>query len=644
MGVLKGNPWGGTPEEGGIVKMAANFAYLNARDLKFIIKEWLPTEQVFNYPKFADYYSKEDVDSVIDPCLKMAKELIEPTNEDGDSNPVRFENGKVILPESFGPLYHQLQQEGWGTSNIDDSEDAMVLPNILVAAVWEMFAAANPTFGPYIILTSGAAGLIQSHGDEKLKEMFLPKMMDGTWAGTMCLTEPTAGSDVGDILSKAYPTDDPRIFKIKGNKIFITGGDNDFTENIIHLYLARIEGASDGTRGISLFVVPKYWVNEDGSLEDNDVQLTGIEHKLGQHGSVTASLAMGENNNCRGWLLGNDPREHEGKGQGMAMMFQMMNEARMETGHAGLSCLANAFYNARDYCKDRIQGRPITDLKGERIPIIQHEDIRRTLMLGKAHVEAIRAMMYKVYLANDIRKHDPDPEVREAANNLIEVATPLCKAYPTDEAWWLIGEAIQAYGGYGYCEEYPVAQIARDVKIYSIWEGTNYIQALDLIGRKWTMKKGATYGAFIQEMRDFYEANKDAAQAEEPPEGGIDLTLGKEFANLGRALDAYGEIQMAILTYFTSGRISLMPVYARRILTASAQLFAGRCILDQALVAAKKVKEVGPDHFDYNFYVGKVLAAKYYLRNVVPNVWATADLVKDGDTSVLDCPLEAFDY
>lgn len=612
--------------------MSANFAYLNARDLKFIAQEWLPTEQIFSYPRFSEYYSKDDIDAILDPCLKMSKEMIEPTNEDGDSNPVKLENGKVKLPPTFGPLFKQLQSEGWGTSNIDESEGAMVLPHILHAMVWEMFCAANPTFGPYIILTSGAAGLIQSFGDEKLKEMFLPNMMDGTWSGTMCLTEPTAGSDVGDILSKAYPTDDPRIFKIKGSKIFITGGDNDFTENVIHLYLARVEGAKPGTKGISLFVVPKYWVNEDGSMTDNDVQTTGVEHKLGQHGSCTAALSMGENNNCRGWLLGVDPRNNDGAGEGMAQMFQMMNGARMETGHAALSCMANAFYNARDYTKERIQGRLLTNPKGDRVTIINHEDIRRTLLMGKAHVEAIRAMMYKTYFAFDVRHEDPDPEVRSKANDLIEVTTPLCKAYPTDEAWWLIGEAIQAYGGYGYCEEYPVAQIARDVKIYSIWEGTNFIQSLDLIGRKWLLKKGAAFAGFVQEMRDFYEANKDTAGFE------------KEFANLGRALDAYTSIQMAIGGYFGNKQYGMMPLYSRRILTATSQLYAGRCILDQALLAAKKAEEVGADHYDYPFYTGKVAAAKYYLRNVVPNVWAVAEIVQDGDSSAIDVDLRAFDY
>ncbi len=629
--------------------MSANFAYQNTRDFKFILKEWLPTEQIFNYPRFKDYYSKEDVDSILDPCLKMAKELIEPANEDGEINPCTFENGQVTTPPTFGPLFQQIQREGWGTSNIDDSEDAIVLPQVLHSMIWEMFGAANPAFGPYVELVNGAAGLIQDFGTEEIKEMFLPKMMDGTWAATMCLTEATAGTDVGDILSKAYPTEEEGIYKIKGSKIFITGGDNDFTENIVHLYLARVEGAVAGTRGISLFVVPKYWINEDGSLVDNDVATTGIEDKLGQHGTTTASLSFGENDNCRGFLLGVNPLENEGRGEGMRQMFQMMNGARMATGLLGLACAANAFYNARDYCNDRIQGRLMTNPKGDRVAIINHEDIRRTLLMGKAHVEAIRAMMYKTYFAFDVRKHDPDPGVRKKANNLIEITTPLCKAYPTDEVWWLVGEAIQAYGGYGYCEEYPVAQIARDCKIYSIWEGTNYIQAMDLIGRKWMLDKGQAFAEFMQEMRDFYEeykeidANLEVAATSESINGS-DLSLNKEFEILGQALDAYVNIQNAVGEYFANNQPSMVPLYARRILTATAQLYAGRCILDQAIVALEKANEVGAEHYDFNFYIGKVLAAKYYLRNVVPNVSLVADLVKDGDRSALDIPLEAFNY
>jgi len=611
--------------------MASNFAVNNIRDFEFIIQEWLPTDGVFNYPQFADYYSKDDIKSVLGPILKMCKEVIEPTNDDGENNPISFADGKVTTPKSFGPLFHKLQSEGWGTSNIDNSPDAMVLPEMLYAAVWELIASANPALMPYVLLTSGAADLIQSFGDDKLKAMFLPKMMDGTWAGTMCLTEPSAGSDVGDIMSKAYPTDDPRIFKIKGNKIFITGGDNDFTENIIHLYLARIEGSRPGTAGISLFVVPKFWVNEDGSFEDNDFQTTGVEHKMGLHGSVTASLAAGEEGNCRGWLLGIDPRNNEGKGEGMAQMFQMMNLARMETGHMALSCIINAFANARDNAKERIQGRLFTNPKSGRVAIINHEDIKRTLMMGKAHIEAIRAMMYRLYLAFDQRHRDPDPAVRKAANDLIEMTTPLCKAYPSDEGWWLIGEAIQTYGGYGFCSEYPVGQLATDMKIYSIWEGTNFIQSLDLVGRKMNMKGGSVFGAWVQEMVDFCEANKGNA------------AFTKEFANLDRALNAYKEM-LKVLGENSKTNPSLIPLYSRRILTATAQLFCGRQILDQGLVADKRAKEVGAEHFDYNFYSGKVATAKYYVRNVVPNVWAVAEIVIDADTSAIDVPTAVFEY
>jgi len=611
--------------------MSGNFAYLNTRDLEFIIQEWLPSEKVFNYDQFKDYYSKDDVKSVLAPILKMAKEVVEPTNDDGDSNPVKLVDGKVILPKSFGPLFHMLQSEGWGTSNIDKSEDAMVMPHVLHAAVCELLCAANPTFYPYILLTSGAADLIQSFADQDLKDIFLPKMMDGTWSGTMCLTEPSAGSDVGDILSKAYPTDDPRIFKIKGQKIFITGGDNDFCENIIHLYLARVEGAKAGTSGISLFIVPKFWVNEDGSFSDNDCVTTGVEHKLGQHGSCTAALAFGDNGNCRGFLLGKNPLTNEGNGEGMAQMFQMMNLARMETGHMAHCCIANAFYNARDYAKDRIQGRPFTNPRGERVSIINHEDIRRTLMMGKAHMEATRAMLMKALFNFDIREHDPDPAEAKKAATYVEIVTPLCKAYPSDEGWWLCGEAIQAYGGYGFCEEYPAAQIARDIKIYSIWEGTNFIQSLDLVGRKMGMNKGAAFAAFIQEMKDFCAANKATTGLE------------KEFANFARALEAFDGI-LATLAGWKSSNPSLIPTYSRRVLTATSQLHAAHLLLDQALIAQKKAAEVGADHFDYKFYDGKVKTAKWYLRNVVPAVWCAADIIMDGDTSCLDIDIAAFDY
>lgn len=610
--------------------MAFNWAY-NTRDFEFILQEWLPTERIFAYERFRDYYSKDDIKMIIDPVFKIAKEMIAPANDDGEAQPARFENGKVILPESFAKIFHYIQENGFGSSNFDEKAEG-ALPLVVYAAIQEMLASANPGWAPYVALTTGAAGLIQAFADEKLKEIFLPKMFSGQWSGTMCLTEPTAGSDVGDILTKAYPTEHPRIFKIKGSKQFITGVEHDMCENIVNMVLARVEGARPGTQGISLFIVPKYWVNEDGSLEDNDIQALGVEHKMGMKGSATTAVTFGENNNCRGWLLGVDPRENDGKGEGMAQMFKMMNEARAQTGHVAQAITANAYFNAAQYAKERVQGRPITNPKGDRVAIINHEDIKRMLLNAKAHVEAMRGMIFQTYFYLDVRDYDPDEEARTKASDRVEVLTPLIKAYCSDEAWPIIADCIQVYGGYGYCEDYPVAQAARDVKVLSIWEGTNYIQSMDLIGRKWTMKKGAAFAAWLQDIRDFIKENENTPGFE------------REFANLERALNSYMEIQMTIGTYFGNKQYGMMPLYARRILTATAQLYCGMVILSQALLAQKKLQEIGEDHFDYGFYAGKVAAARYYLLNVVPNVWAAAEIVKTGDTSVLDVPIEAFEY
>jgi len=609
--------------------MSINYAY-KTRDIKFILKEWLPTDAIFAYEKYKDYYSVDDIDTFIDQVDKIAREIYAAAAEEGEKKPVYFENGKVYLPTSFKQLYKYMNENGWGVSNIDENAEGTI-PFILNCAFNEFLLAANISFHTLISLSSGAAGLIQSYADDDLKEMFLPKMFDGSWSGSMCLTESSGGSDVGDILSKASPTDNPRIFKIKGNKIFITGGDGDHVDNLIHLYLARIEGAAPGTRGISLFIVPKYWVNDDGSLEPNDVESVGIEHKMGIKASATVALAFGENNGCRGWLLGTYDAE-TGTGQGMAQMFQMMNEERLVTGTAATGVAANAYWNAVAYTKERIQGRLMTNPKAGRTKIINHEDVRRMLLLNKSTLEACRALIMKTAYYVEVSHHDNDPVRRKTAAGLVECLTPLAKAYPTDEAWNLISESIQAHGGYGYCEDYPVAQAARDVKILSIWEGTNFIQSLDLVGRKWTMGKGMVFEALLKTIEDFIEDNKTTEGFE------------KEFANLEKALVSYKLIMTTIGKYVTEGKPGLLPAYSRRILTATAQMYGGMCLLEQALIAKEKVEELGKDHYEYNFYNGKLLSARYYLRNVVPNVWSIAEIIEDGDTSVIDSIPDNFDY
>lgn len=609
--------------------MAANFAYKNIRDFQFLLKEWLPFEEVLNFPQFKEYYGMGDIDPILNTFIKMCKEVIEPTCDDGEINPVKFENGQVILPPTVGPTLQKLQREGWGTSNVDKTPGAMVLPTVLQWMLWEMVTAANPQIPCYYGMCCGSADLIQAFADDDIQKKFLPKMFDGTWTGTMCLTEPSAGSDVGDILSKAYATDDPRVFRIKGQKIFITNGDNNYSENIVHLYLARVEGALPGTRGISLFIVPKYWVNEDGSLEFNDVYPTGVEEKMGQHGNATVALSFGDNDKCRGWLMGRNPLKSEGQGDGMAQMFQMMNQERLATGLMATALLANAQYNAADYARNRVQGYHKPE---GRVTLDKHEDIKRGMLRIKAHMDAFRAMIYKTYIDFDIKYFSPDENARKAASDEIEVNIPLCKGYVSDETWDLMAEAIQIYGGYGYCEEYPIAKMARDCKVYTIWEGANYIQSMDLIGRKWSMEKGAVFANWLKNIADFYEANKNAEGFE------------KEFAQLGIAINAYREIQAAVLAFTKNQQAAMIPVYSKRILFATGQLYGGKLLLEEALIAAKKAREVGKEHYDYAFYMGKVQSARYYLNNVVPNVAFVADLVKTADTSVLDIDFDSFDY
>lgn len=603
--------------------MAATNFLFDTRDLKFVLKEWLDMDKLLGTPAYRDYYSTEDIDSFVEVAFKIARDVIAPVNEDADKIGVRFIDGKVVTPDSFKTAYQTVMDAGLGPQVADREAEGRV-PWCISASLLEMFigaAAAIPTFWG---LTQGAAGVIQKHGSELVKEKFLPKMCSGEWAGCMNLTEAGAGSEVGAALTKAFPTDRPGIYKIKGNKMFITAGDHDLCDNFIHLVLARIEGAREGTAGLSLFVVPKYWVDDDGNMgEFNDVVTVGIEEKMGLHGSPTCSLSFGENDNCYGYLLGNPPGE-DGKGEGMAQMFLMMNEERLGTGMLGLGVASQAYYNAREYAKERYQGTKLTDPKGPRVRIIEHEDVRRMLMKQKACVEAIRAMIIKTFYYFDIAHDSEDPAEREFADGIFQMNNPLCKAYATDMAWILIGDAIQTYGGYGYIEEYPVAQLARDSKIFSIWEGTNYIQSLDLVGRKFTLKKGQLLMNWLGDISKFIEENKNVDGFEE------------EFKILQDAYADFGAILGQLRKYLTEGKIPMMPLFSTRILHATSMLYAGSLILDQALLADRKLKELGEDHFDASFYKGKVASARFYIKNIVPEVGLIRKLYEIGDTSAID--------
>lgn len=598
------------------------------RDHKFICKEWLNLEPIFHTERYKDW-SVDDLDMLIDQMLKVAKEVVAPANKDGDTIHAQFKDGKVFVPPSFHNVYKYIQENGWGSSNEYKKAEG-ALPMTLRNVMSEFINGANPAFGPYVALTTGAANLIQTFGTERDKELFCENMFYGKWSGTMCLTEPGGGSDLGDATTKAFPTDDPRIYKIKGTKCFITAGDHDMTENIIHLLIGRVEGAAPGTKGLSLFIVPKIWVNEDGSLgEWNDVTTVGIEHKMGIKGSATCVLSFGDNDNCRGILLGNPPNA-EGIGEGIAQMFQMMNGARLGTGLAALGVTAAAYNYALQYAKERVQGRPITNPKAGRVPIIKHEDIRRMLLNAKATIEGMRALCMKTAYLIDIAHNSPNAEERKTAHCRLEINTPLIKAYCSDLAWPIIGDMIQVFGGYGYSEEYPVAQCARDVKIYSIWEGTNFIQSLDLVGRKFSLDKGQV---LVEWMREIKEGIEKCAGAP---------GLEKEVAIMKEAWDKVVKIQQWYATLYKAGKLALMPLYSTRTLHCCAMLICGQLLLDQAVLAGKRAAEVGESNYDYAFYKGKVETARFYIRNVVPTIRSLYDVIMDEDTSAIDMPEEGF--
>ncbi len=603
----------------------ADFIY-TSRDHKFILKEWLDTNKILNLPRFKGLYEVDDFDPVLDECLKFAKGVIASTVDDGDKTGPKFVNGKVFLPESWHKAYWSAAESGWCASD-KDAEEA--LPAIVNTAWYEYLNAVNPAFWMTSGNTAqGVAELIQAFGRPQDKELFLPNLYNGKYNGTMAITEPNVGSDAGDVVSKATPTDAPQVFKISGTKCFISGGDMDIPENIVHMVLARVVGAAPGTKGLSLFIVPKYWIKEDGGLEPNDVTSVSLEHKMGFKGSPTLMLSFGDENNCRGILLGNSPDEN-GAGEGMVQMFKMMNDKRYETGILGVALGTIAYNYAVDYAKCRVQGRALTNPKGPRVRIIEHEDIKRMLLNQKATTEAMRAMVFKAAWYKDIADHSDDPQERNLASRRIDVMNPLIKAYISETVWSLVADAIQIHGGYGYSEEYPVARIARDSKVISIFEGTTYILAMDLVFRKWSMDKGRVFGEWFDEIIEFVENSQNTPGLEQ------------EFAYLKRSIDIYKEIFTTVQKYF-SQNIQLVAYYATRVLMCTAMIWCATLIADMAKAAQAKIDKLGKDHWEYSYYQGKVLSARYYIKNVLPQIESLNTIIKIADTSAIEFPETAF--
>ncbi len=603
---------------------------MNTRDIKFVIKEWLPMDKLLSLDAYKEYYGIDDIDNFLDVNFKVCRDVMCPANKDADEIGCTFVGGNeaaVITPDVYKSVYKTVQDAELG-QQFGYRGDGKI-PLAWYAPILEMQSAASAAIVMFWCLTQGATTVLQDYGTDRQKAAYLDKMFSGQWGGTMGLTEPGAGSEVGAVQSKAFPTDTPHIYKMKGQKCFITSGDHDLAENIVHLMLAKTPGAAEGTAGISLFIVPKFWVDPDtGEMKGwNDVTSVGIEHKMGIHGSSTLTLAMGENDNCLGWMVGEVVPKEDGKAKGMSQMFAYMNEERLNTGLFTLGCISSAYYAALDYTKVRVQSKHSTNPKGPSVRIIEHEDVRRMLMYQKSGMEAIRALIYTSYLYRDLEVDAATEEERKYYGDMFAINNPLCKAYSSDMARILTGEAIQCHGGYGFMEEYAGAQLYRDCVIHGIWEGTNFIQSQDYCGRKFTMDGGAPFQKWVQEIVDFAAQKDDAFAA--------------EFTMLQEATAAFQDI-VAMNAAWTKGDKQMKQLFSTRTMHAGARVYCGKLLLSQALLAAKKIAENGDDHFDTPFYKGKIASAKFYIMNHVTDVFAIQKAMHAGDRSSIDIPEASF--
>jgi alkylation response protein AidB-like acyl-CoA dehydrogenase len=610
------------------VSQAINRYKADLRELNFVLFEQFRIGEILGKEPFASW-DEDSVKMVVSEVARFGREVSGPLNAVGDAQGCRIVDGRVITPEGFKDAWKRLYEAGWRTLGAPVEWGGQGAPHALAAIVEEIMSGANAAFNMYPGLTYGAVELLIQCATQEQKQKYVPGMMDGRWGGTMCLTEPHAGSDVGSARTTASRNADG-TFSIRGTKIYISAGDHDLADNIVHLVLARIDGAPLGTKGLSLFIVPRLRIGDDGALGDyNDVSLGSIEHKMGINGSATCVLNFGENGDCRGELVGGV------ENIGMSQMFKMMNGARIAVGIQGVSLASTAYLNALEYAKDRKQGASITRWKDPTAPrasIIEHADVRRMLLDMKSRVEGIRALVVK--LASHVDRahalHGHDEEAFAYHSGQVELLTPLVKSYGSDQAFRVCETAIQTFGGAGFTRDYPVEQYCRDSKIFSIYEGTNHIQAMDLVGRKLGQNGGAHTQQFLGDVGTFVAEHRDHP------------VLGDAVKILGEAQEALGGMVMRMLGWFQSGQIQLVPLAANRFLEMMSEVAVGWLLLDAARIAEQKLPSVADDHPDKGFYLGKRYAAIYYASNVLPGVAHKAQVLGAADTSPIDIPDAAF--
>tara|TARA_Y100000052_G_scaffold13882_1_gene13367 strand:+ start:18836 stop:20590 length:1755 start_codon:yes stop_codon:yes gene_type:complete len=584
--------------------------------MQFILHELLSVQNYSNLPGFSDA-SEDLIDQVLDGGAKFAEDILFPLNKVGDREGcTRNDDASVTTPTGFKDAYSALVEAEWLSLSADPKYGGQGLPAVLNLALNEMQSSANMAFSMYPGLTHGAYQALLAGGSEEQKETYVTRMINGGWSGTMNLTEPQCGTDLGLIKTKAVPQDDGS-YKITGQKIWISGGEQDLSENIIHLVLARIEGAPEGIKGISLFVVPKYMVKNDGSLgERNALECGGLEEKMGIHGNATCVMNY---DGATGWLVG---EEHKG----MRTMFVMMNEARLGVGLQGLAQAEIAYQNAADFARDRLQSRALSGPAAPEKPadpIIVHPDVRRMLMDSRAFIEGARAFLFWTALQGDLQHKSPDEKVKEKAQDYMALMTPVLKGFLTDIGFKTTSECLQLHGGIGYTEEMGVEQYMRDARIAMIYEGTNGIQALDLVGRKLAANGGRAIFTFFGEMDDFLGEHSD------------DEDMKPYLDALKTARD---QLQDATTWLMQNGLSNFNNAAAAS--TDFMHLFGYTAIAYMWAKMAKHALEKKDSGDPY--YANKLKTATYFIERVLPKAGAHLAALKTGADSMMALDAEAF--
>ncbi|MCH8844080.1 MAG: acyl-CoA dehydrogenase [SAR324 cluster bacterium] len=600
------------------------------RDIRFVQKEFLRVQQLLELDDFKDF-NEELFDMAVSEGITFAEEVMAPLNKIGDEKGSHMYNGGVVTPEGFKEAWRKYADAGWMGLIAHPESGGQGFPLSVALGVLENFYGANPALYTTMMLTAGAAGLIQQFGDESQKQVYCRKMIAGQWGGTMCLSEPNAGSAVGDITTSAVKAQDGGHYLIRGTKQWISGGDHDFTDNNIHLVLARTKGAPKGPKGISLFIVPKYRLHPDGQpAESNDVATVRVEHKLGIKASPTAVLEFGAHDDCHGYLL-------EGENRGMAQMFRLMNHARLVVAYQGLGSASGAYRNALSYARERVQGIPVEkgkDRSQEPAAIVHHPDVRNMLLTMKATVEGVRGLIYAVGFYTDMAHHGP-AETRGHYQDLVDILTPVAKNAAADQGFEAIRLGVQILGGVGYTEEFPLAQALRDTKITSIYEGTSGIQALDLVARKLRLRGGELFQTYLKELADL---QPERARVE----------------SLRLAIHAWRDARSKLETTVAAvGNIAqeLGPregvFHASDLAVFFGDVTCAYYLLKMALIAEEKLAERTDDPAaaaredeESRFYFNKIKTAEHYAFQILPRGLAVVAKVQARNFAALEAVLE----